>query len=142
MLIIVRFVHIIKFVQIFDGLLRSCPESKKAVLTWLALCLECNKDRGKMASRFNRGLAFYRTQSSDGFFVNLSWIMLHLCSPFLINEKNDSTRSARIKTIDSSYAICDESRITSVDSGGPLVNFSGDARLVPISGLLKVYDFP
>ncbi len=130
---------ICKFVmQIFDSLLRACPESKKALLTWLVSCLECNNDRGKMASRLNRALAFHQTQASDGFFLNLCWVMLRLCSPFLISDKSDSTRTARIRTIDVSYANCDKSRVKFVDNSGPLVNFSEDAKLVPLAGLSDI----
>ena len=32
----------------FDGLLRSGPESKNALVSWLVECLERNQDRGKV----------------------------------------------------------------------------------------------
>lgn len=121
--------------QVFDNLLRACPESKKALLTWIVSCLESNKDRGKMASRLSRAFAFHQAQASDGFFVNLSWVMLRLCSPFLISDNNDSTRTARIRTVDITYVVCDKSRAAYIDSGGPLVSFSEDPKLVPTSGL-------
>ena len=81
----------------------------------------------------SQSLAYRQILASDGFFLNLCWVMLRLCSPFLISEKNDSTRRARIKTIDISYTKCDKSKAMSIDSGGPLVNYSEDARLVPRS---------
>ena len=115
--------------QVFDGLLRASPESKKALLTWLVSCLDWNKNRGKMASQ---SLVYRQTQASDGFFLNLSWVMLRLCSPFLISEKNDSTRRTRIRTIDVSYTNCDKGKVMSIDGGGPLVGYCEDARLVPL----------
>ena len=95
-----------------------------------------------MASRLSHAFAFHQAQASDGFFLNLSWVMLHLCSPFMMSEKKDSTRTTRIRTIDVSYcAIRDKNKAKSIDSGGPLVDFSEDAKLVPMSGLssLLVY---
>lgn len=79
------------------------------------------------------------TQASDGFFINLSWIMLRLSSPFMTNENVDLTRKARIETIDVSYcAVKDRTTAMSIDSGGPLIDFSSDAKLVPSSGVLCV----
>ncbi len=34
--------------QVFDALLRACPESKKALISWLVECFERNTDRGKV----------------------------------------------------------------------------------------------
>lgn len=118
--------------QIFEAILRACPESRKALITWLVLCFESNNDRGKMSS-----LQMLRppvNEASDGFFVNLSWIMLRLCSPFMALEKVDSVRRTRVRAIDVSYcAVNDKSKAVSVDGGGPLIDFSGDSKLVPHS---------
>ena len=92
-----------------------------------------------MASRLSRALAFHQAQASDGFFVNLCWVMLRLCSPFLISDNSDSTRTARIQAIDISYVVCDKSRAAYIDSGGPLVPFSEEPKLVPTSGLSMLF---
>ena len=123
---------ILFLMQIFEATLRACPESRKALITWLVLCFESNNDRGKMSS-----LQILRppvNEASDGFFVNLSWIMLRLCSPFMALEKVDSVRKARVRAIDVSYcAVNDKNKAASVDGGGPLIDFSGDSKLVPHS---------
>lgn len=66
--------------------------------------------------------------------------MLRLSSPFMTNENVDFTRKARIETIDVSYcAVKDRTTAMSIDSGGPLIDFSSDAKLVPSSeGVLCV----
>ena len=62
--------------------------------------------------------------------------MLRLCSPFMVAEHTDATRMARVKAIAVSYCACSGHRNTmsvSSDTGGPLVDFSGDSKLVPCS---------
>ena len=89
-----------------------------------------------MASRLNRVL--HATQASDGFFVNLSWIMLRLCSPFMTHE-SDASRQRKVGGIDVSYCAVGKVEATSIDEGGPLVDFSEDAKLIPKSeGKTKV----
>ncbi len=83
-----------------------------------------------MASRLNRVLG-QTTQSSDGFFLNLSWIMLRLCSPFLTLSHNDKRRG-RVSNIDVTYcAALNRETAETVDSGGPLIDFSKEAKLAP-----------
>lgn len=76
----------------------------------------------------------YHNQATDGFFVNLSWVMLRLCTPFMVSQQADAIKTARIKTIDVSYCAFNADKVMSADTGGPLVDFSGDSKLVPHSG--------
>ena len=85
-----------------------------------------------MGSRFNRRMGL--NQASDGFFLNLSWIMLHLCSPFMTNEWVDSKRKNRIAAIDVTYcAVQNKALAVSIDEGGALIDFSTETKLVPSS---------
>lgn len=36
------------FIQVFDGLLRACPETKKALISWLVECFKRNENRAKV----------------------------------------------------------------------------------------------
>lgn len=115
--------------KVFDGLLRSSPESRKALISWLVECFEKNQDRAKMMSRFTArgGLFDHSRFCSDGFFLNLSWTLLRLCAPFM------SGRKTLLQGIDPSYCSAPKEEVKTVDSGGPLVDFSGETKLVPSS---------
>ena len=63
--------------------------------------------------------------ASDGFFLSLSWVMLRLSSPFMGGKKS------RISTVDPSYCTVSKELVPSVDPGGPLVDFTGEAKMVP-----------
>lgn len=118
--------------KIFNAILRAGPECRKQLITWLVLCFESNSDRGKMVA--HRALAAHVNQASDGFFMNLSWIMLRLCIPFMSVEQVESTRKSKVTIIDLSYCACtDRRQLMSVDTGGPLADFSRDSKLVPPS---------
>lgn len=119
-------------IQIFEAILRASPESKQMLITWLVLCFDSNGDRGKMAAVLNRVHASHKNQASDGFFVNLSWILLRLSSPFMVSEQADSVRTTRVKAIDVSYCAYNAQTMTT-DAGAPLVDFRRDSKLVPQS---------
>ena len=83
-----------------------------------------------MGAVFNRALA-HGSQASDGFFVNLSWTLLRLCSPFMSAVPVSATRRPRVGAVDVSYCACASRReAMAADSGGPLVDFSQDSKLV------------
>lgn len=54
----------------------------------------------KILSRL-QGAAPNLTTASDGFFLNLSWVMLHLSSPFAVLDEQG--RNPRLKNIDPGY---------------------------------------
>lgn len=85
-------------------------------------------DFPQMASRYgpSMGLISFQT-ASDGFFLNLSWVMLHLSAPFMGGKKG------RLVTIDASYCAAGRGEVQTLDGGGPLVDFSGETKLVPAS---------
>jgi len=69
--------------------------------------------------------------ASDGFFLNLSWIMLKLCLPFL---SKDGVKFAKSKAslIDVTYCCAsDKETAMNLDPGGAMVDFSQDTKLVP-----------
>ncbi len=81
-----------------------------------------------MMSRFNLAHSFIGFQTaSDGFFLNLSWVTLRLAAPIMGGKKS------RFLAIDSSYCSATKEQLTTVDSEGPLVDFSGESKLVPVS---------
>lgn len=85
-------------------------------------------DFPQMASRYgpSMGLISFQT-ASDGFFLNLSWVMLHLSAPFMGGKKG------RLVTIDASYCAAGRGEVQTLDGGGPLVDFSAETKLVPPS---------
>lgn len=82
------------------------------------------------------GLLASLSTASDGFFLNLSWVLLRLCLPFML--EGGAKRSARIASIDSTYcSVGREDRGQSSDE--PLVvDFSDDAKLVPGKEILML----
>ncbi|KAF4532161.1 hypothetical protein B566_EDAN002222 [Ephemera danica] len=71
--------------SVFEAILRSSPENRKAALDWLWGCLESNKARGSLWSTYGGGLD--RELSGmmmvpDGFALNLEAVALRLCAPF------------------------------------------------------------
>ena len=76
-----------------------------------------------MASQFGGFIAFQT--ASDGFFLNLSWVMLHLSAPFM------GGRKGRLATIDASYCAARRGEGQTVDGEFSLVDFSGETKLVP-----------
>ena len=81
------------------------------------------------------GLFSMMGTASDGFFMNLCWVMLQLCSPFLVRADAVTTakKMSRVASIDPSYCACkSHEQCLSVDSGGPLVDFSEETKLVPV----------
>ena len=76
-----------------------------------------------MASRYGGFIAFQT--AGDGFFLNLSWVMLHLSAPFM------GGRKGRLATIAASYCAAGRGEGQAVDGEVPLVDFSGETKLVP-----------
>lgn len=76
-----------------------------------------------MMSRLGAGLAASQT-ATDGFFLNLSWVMLLLSAPFTSGKKT------RLLNIDASYCCAERDQLQTVDSGGPLVDFTHETKLV------------
>ena len=115
--------------QIFSNLLRVDPEVKRAVVKWLVDCFEANTSREQMAYRLQSGVAAMLL-ASDGFFLNLNWVLLRLCKPFMVSGGEKAL--SRLTSVDPSYcASWSPEDCAAGDSFGPLVNFSKEAKLVP-----------
>ncbi len=112
--------------QLFDRILRVSPEAKDALTFWLVECFHHNADRAKMAVRMDprASLAAAISTASDGFFLNLSWVLLRLCAPFS-SQGGGVKRSARIASIDPTYCT------VAGGSESAVVDFRGDSKLVP-----------
>ena len=65
-------------------LLKSSPESKEAVLQWFSVVLNTNMERIRLRGDINNS-------SSDGFFLNLTAVLLLLCQPFIEKPASIST---------------------------------------------------
>lgn len=71
-----------------------------------------------------------RTDADDGFFLNLSWVMLNLCVPFLSRDGVDYKKS-KAALIDVTYCcVANKEDSMTLDPGGALVDFSQDSKLV------------
>lgn len=115
--------------QIFSNLLRVDSEVKRAVIKWLVDCFETNSSRAKIAYRLGSGLEVM-LYASDGFFLNLNWVLLRLCKPFMVSGGEKAL--SRLTSVDPSYcAGWSVEDCATGDSFGPLVNFSNEAKLVP-----------
>ncbi len=77
-------------------------------------------------------LAAAISTASDGFFLNLSWVLLRLCAPFS-SQGGGVKRSARIASIDPTYCT------VAGGSESAVVDFRGDSKLVPGDVCVCVY---
>lgn len=102
---------------------------KRAIIKWLVDCFEANAPRAQMAYRFQSGLETMLL-ASDGLFLNLNWVLLRLCLPFMIS--GGDKQLARLVSVDPAYcASWSREQCATGDSLGPLVDFSKETKLVP-----------
>ena len=86
-----------------------------------------------MSSLLNHG-NLRDINARDGFFLNLCWIMLRLCSGFMTKESDD-LRGSKVALIDVTYCCArDKEAAMSIDSGGCMVDFSQESKLASSSG--------
>lgn len=77
-----------------------------------------------------------QTCASDGFFLNLGWVMLRLAAPF---ARGDGHKS-RLPSIDPLYCTAARDQAQRAELGGTLLNFSSETQMVPVdSGGNKLY---
>lgn len=124
-----------KLKNIFSCLLRQGEEPKGKVIKWLVECFSLNADRGKMLSRL-QGVNPNLTTASDGFFLNLSWVLLHLCTPFMTIEGGINPR---LKNVDPGYCVIptrkrrregsDEESVDEATYRGQLIDFSQETKI-------------
>lgn len=86
-----------------------------------------------MASRLHQ-VMIPANQASDGFFVNLSWVLLRLCSPFMTQE-DSSPRKRKVRAIDVTY--CTAANTSDVGDREPLIDFRRETKLVPSSEIVS-----
>jgi len=82
--------------QMFRNLLEN-KELHHQVLYWIGSCLHHNRKRAQLSMHTDYGSML--TQARDGFFLNLTSVMLKLCEPFL----SLSDRPHKIMKVNSSY---------------------------------------
>lgn len=69
--------------SVFLALLKQ-HETRNSVLEWIEDCLHSFKDRAKMWTNEMLMMAGSAQNSSDGYMINMSSVLLHLCKPFCI----------------------------------------------------------
>eukprot|EP00795_Rhopilema_esculentum_P013455 gene13455-4330_t len=82
--------------QLFRNLLEN-KELQHQILYWIGSCLHHNKKRAQLSIHTDFGSSL--TQARDGFFLNLSFIMLKLSEPFL----DLSERPRKLLKVNSCY---------------------------------------
>ena len=82
-----------------------------------------------MMSRLE-GMNIGRTTASDGFFLNLSWVMLLLSAPFA--SSTDGV-NPRLMGVDPGYCSVKEGD-KEEQYGGVLVDFSQEAKMASVTG--------
>jgi hypothetical protein len=101
---------------------------KRAVIKWLVDCYDANSSRSQMAYRYQSGMETILL-AGDGFFLNLNWLLLSLCQPFMVSGGEKGL--ARLSTVEPSYCSpWTQEQCTTGDSVGPLVDFSKETKLV------------
>ena len=101
---------------------------KRAVIKWLVDCYAANSTRAQMAYRYQSGMETILL-AGDGFFLNLNWLLLSLCQPFMVSSGEKGL--ARLSSVEPSYCSpWTREQCTTGDSVGPLVDFSKETKLV------------
>lgn len=116
--------------QILLTLLRVDAEVKRAVIKWLVDCFAANANRAQMAYRFQSGFETMHL-ASDGFFLNINWVLLRLCRPIMVSKKSEG--SDKLHSVDPTYCLqWSIEECSAGDSNGPLVDFSEETKLIPV----------
>eukprot|EP00731_Ephydatia_muelleri_P020239 Em0012g1064a len=107
--------------QVFKNLLRLSPVTKRGVVEWLVDCFHRNSGRTKMINLLSAPSS--PSLTSDGFFLNLSWVMLRLSEPLM----------GKALAIDPLYCVATTLQASEGDSVGPFVDFTKETRLANAS---------
>ena len=109
-------------------MLRVDAVVKRAVIKWLVDCYAANSTRSQMAYRYQSGMETILL-AGDGFFLNLNWLLLSLCQPFMVSGGEKGL--ARLSSVEPSYCSpWTQEQCSTGDSLGPLVDFSKETKLV------------
>lgn len=113
---------------IFYNLLKNSAEVKTKALQWIAGCLHSNAARGKIWSShgFSMGSPYC---VSDGFMLNLSSVLLHLCQPICANPKD-----LKICRIDPTYCAVNSKNSEEANSKGVhMKGLDSETCLIPVA---------
>lgn len=81
-----------------------------------------------MAFRYQSGMEVMLL-AGDGFFLNLNWVLLSLCQPFMVSGGEKSL--SRLISVEPSYCSpWTQQQCSTGDNLGPLVDFSKETKLV------------
>ena len=101
---------------------------KRAVIKWLVDCYAANSTRAQMAYRYQSGMETMLL-AGDGFFLNLNWLLLSLCQPFMVSAGEKGL--TRLNSVEPSYSSpWTQEQCATGDNLGPLVDFSKETKLV------------
>ncbi|XP_011405143.2 PREDICTED: ubiquitin conjugation factor E4 A-like [Amphimedon queenslandica] len=99
--------NVAKLHILVSSLLRQGEDVKERVIEWFVSCFKANADRGKMMSRmFNAPMIH---TASDGFFLNVCWVLLHLSTPFTI-PSSGSAVNPKLMNVDPGYCVLGSTR--------------------------------
>ena len=99
------------------------------MIKWFVDCFTANSMRSQMAYRYQSGVDAMLL-ASDGFFLNLNWLLLLLCQPFMVSSSAKSL--TRLSLVEASYCCAwTKEQCTNGDQLGPIVDFSKETKLVP-----------
>ncbi|KAL9957844.1 hypothetical protein ACROYT_G034792 [Oculina patagonica] len=110
-----------KLHKVIIEIMKRSSLSKHQVLHWIGACLYGNVTRKKMMAEF-----FATTQAQDGFFLNLSTLLLKMCQPFM------DPSSPKLLKINPQYCAVKVGieSITQEDTGLHVIGLDGETRLV------------
>ena len=82
-----------------------------------------------MAYRFQSGFETMLL-ASDGFFLNINWVLLRLCKPLMV--VGGAKELSRLSMVDPAYcAAWSQDMCCRGDAVGPFVNFNKETKLIP-----------
>ncbi|XP_020626137.1 ubiquitin conjugation factor E4 A-like [Orbicella faveolata] len=110
-----------KLHKVIMEIIKRSNLTKHQVLHWFGACLHGNITRKKMMAEF-----FATTQAQDGFFLNLSTLLLKICQPFM------DPCSPKLLKINPQYCAVNVGveGIAQEDTGLHVVGLDGETRLV------------
>ncbi|XP_033329559.2 ubiquitination factor E4A [Megalopta genalis] len=114
--------------KVFHLLLKRSGEIRNLTLMWIGKCLRLNASRGKISNTQNDMGLNGMLCVSDGFMLNLGYVLLRLCQPFCIKQNQ-----TKVPKIDPTYCAVEITEDDSLNDVIHLKGLSSETCLIPTS---------
>ncbi|XP_078043228.1 ubiquitination factor E4A [Augochlora pura] len=114
--------------KVFHLLLKRSEEIRHLTLMWIGNCLRLNANKGKIWNTQNDMGLNGMLCVSDGFMLNLGYVLLRLCQPFCIKQNQ-----TKVPKIDPTYCAVETTEDDSLNDVIHLKGLSSETCLIPTS---------